>query len=167
MYALRMSKDGYRKTSMFPKTLAQCIEPVARPALKAQGLAGSRIITQWPSIVGTKLAMHCAPEKLSFPVGKRSNGTLVISVENGFAPDIQHQQPLILQRLSSYFGYQAVSRIVISHTYIPAIQKKAAKPAAKKNTPHTAIEFNSADIKDDELRKTLESFAKTLSTPST
>ena len=166
VYALPMSKDGYRKTSLFPRTLAQCIEPVARPALKAQGLAGSRILTEWASIVGPRMAKHSCPEKLSFPPGKRSGGTLVISVENGFAPDIQHQQPIILERLSSYFGYQAVARIVISHTYIH-MQNTPVKKTAKKAAalPKEITNLTNA-IEDEELRRTLQSLAKTLSEPA-
>lgn len=157
-----MSNEKFRKTSLFPKTLGQCIEPVTRPVLKSQGLAGSRILTQWPAIVGAKLAQHSIPEKLSFPPGKKAGGTLVIAVENGFAPEIQHQQPIILERLASYFGYHAVSRLVISHTYLPVTA--SAPKAGKKAKPLPAdIRSFTGDIADDELRSTLESLAKTLS----
>jgi hypothetical protein len=160
-----MGTSNYRKTSLFPKTLAQCIEPVTRPALKTQGLAGSRILTQWASIVGPKLAQHTIPEKLTFPPAKKTNGTLVIAVENGFAPEIQHMQPVIMERLAGYFGYHAVSRIVISHTYLPN-HSKTPVGASPKKTQHTIagdISQHTKDIADDELRETLQSLARTLS----
>jgi hypothetical protein len=157
-----MTSDKPRYTSLFPKTLAQCIEPITRPVLKAQGLAGSRILTEWPSIVGKKLAAHSIPEKLQFPAGKKTEGTLVISVENGFAPEIQHQQPMILERLAAYFGYQAVNRISISHTYIPS--RTTVKPAKRKAPPLPESVGHIADnVEDSELRETLKSLAKTLS----
>lgn len=156
-----MTTEKYRKTSLFPKTLAQCIEPVTRPALKSQGLAGSRILTQWSTIVGTKLAQHTIPEKLSFPPNKKTLGTLVIAVENGFAPEIQHMQPVILERLAGYFGYHAVSRITISHTYLPVTKT----PSMTKKTHAIAgnVTEHVNNIADDELRQTLQSLANTMS----
>lgn len=161
-----MSKTTYRKTSLFPQTLAQCIEPVTRPVLKSQGLAGSRIITQWAAIVGPMLAQHSQPEKLFFPAGKKTGGTLTIATESGFAPEIQHQIPVIMERLSVYFGYRAVSRITISHSYAPSRStpvKTAKKPAALP----ADISALAADIADDELRAALESLAGTLSGKAT
>jgi hypothetical protein len=160
-----MKPNKPRYSSLFPKTLAQCIEPITRPVLKAQGLAGSRILTEWPSIVGKKLAAHSTPEKLHFAVGKKTEGTLVISVENGFAPEIQHQQPMILERLAAYFGYQAVNRINISHTYLP--HRKENKPLKKKTGQLPESIANEASVVEDkELRETLQSLAKTLSKTS-
>lgn len=161
-----MSKETYRKTSLFPKTLGQCIEPVTRPVLKTQGLAGSRILTQWPSIVGMRLSQRCIPEKLSFPPGKKTGGTLVIAVENGFAPEIQHQQPMILERLSGYFGYQAVSRIVISHAYLPESRTIPITQQKKTDALPASISSYANAVEDDELRATLQSLARALSQPS-
>lgn len=146
---------------MLPKTLSQCIEPITRPVFKTQGLAGTRIISEWPSIVGTKFASHCIPQKLSFSAGKKTDGTLSIAVENGFAPELQHLQPVILDRLATYFGYKAVTRITISHTYIPEpenLPSMPLKPKLHKNTI-TITE----QIEDEELRTALTNIAKTLS----
>lgn len=156
-----MNEKTYRKSSLFPKALSACVEPLTRPVFKAQGLAGSRLLTEWPEVVGAKLARHCFVEKLSFSPGKKTDGTLTIAVENGFATELQHMQPVILERLSSYFGYKAVSRIVISHSYGPA-----AKPApkAKRAAPLPADCAHFADeVSDPELKEALQSLAETLS----
>lgn len=156
-----MSEEQKRRWSLFPKTLSACIEPVTKPVLKTQGLAGSRIISEWPAIVGAQLSSHCQPQKLSFPAGKKTDGTLSIAVENGFAPELQHMQPLILERLATYFGYKAVSRITIAHTYAPQTQKPPEpmpKPLSKASISLTE------NIEDEELRAALSNMAKTLST---
>ncbi len=150
----------FRKFSLFPKTLGACVEPITRPALKEQGLAGSRILTEWASIVGPKLAQHSLPENLSFPKGKKTGGTLVISTENGFATEIQHMQPIILERLASYFGYQAIARITISHSWVPA-KPPAPKPAPKATLPK-GTHLCTEGVEDPELREALASLAKTL-----
>ena len=155
-----MSDPKYHRHSLFPKTLSACIEPLTRPAMKANGLAGSRILTEWAGIVGPQLAAHSAPEKLAFPRGEKSGGTLTISVQNGFAPHIQHMQGIILERLGSYFGYAAVSRIVISHSWV-----QPAEPEVKPKPPTlTKASVNITDEVDDpELREALASLARTLS----
>lgn len=151
----------YRRRSMFPKTLSQCIEPITRPAFKTQGLAGSRIISEWQSIVGDKLANHCIPQKLSFSAGKKTDGTLSIAVENGFAPELQHMQPVILERLATYFGYKAVARVNISHTYTPESEKPPSPSPRKVTLSKDCINI-AESIEDEELRAALTSIARTL-----
>lgn len=150
-----------RRYSLFSKTLADCVEPLTRPILKTQGLAGSRIVSEWESIVGPQLASHTVPEKLAFTKGKKSGGTLTISVENGFALELQHMQPVILERLAGYFGYQAISRIVISHSYVPAAPEPKRIP--RRVLPRESVRITD-DIGDDDLKEALASLAKTLAT---
>lgn len=150
-----------RRYSLFPKVLASVVEPLTRPVLKTKGAGLSRLLTQWPDIVGVALAAHCFPEKISFPSGKKTDGTLTIAVENGFATEIQHLQSLLIERLASYYGYKAISRIAISHSYSPQIRRKEdhKKTAALPRNIHT----HAQNIDDVELKAALESLAKTLS----
>lgn len=150
---------GKRHYSLFPKTLESCVEPLTRPLLKTQGLAGTRILTEWEAIVGAQLASHTLPEKISFPKGKKTGGTLVISTENGFATELQHMQPVILERLAGYFGYQAISRITIAHTWMHA--PKPDKPAPRPILAPGASQL-ADDVSDPELKEALSSLAKTL-----
>ncbi len=154
------AKENYRRSSIFPKTLSQCIEPVTMPVFKTQGLAGSRIISEWATIAGNKLSDHCIPNKLSFPAGKKTDGTLSIAVENGFAPELQHMQKIIIDRIASYFGYKAVTRIIISHTYTAEAEKPVL--ANLKKLPCTCIDIVNV-VDDEELRNALSKVAKTLS----
>lgn len=155
------NKTEFRRSSMFPKTLSQCIEPITRPVFKTQGLAGTKIISEWESIVGKKLAGHSIPEKLSFPAGKKTYGTLSIAVENGFATELQHMQPVIIDRIATYFGYKAVSRVTITHSYITELKKES--PITKKNIlPVSCCELTD-EIEDENLRVALTNMAKSLS----
>lgn len=147
-----------RKFSFFPKPLSSCVEPLVRPVLRAKGLAGSRILTDWESIVGRELAAHTSPEKISFPQGKKTGGTLTIAVENGFALELQHMQAAILERLATYFGYVAVSRIAISPAVLPS-------PKPKPQTPPPALAAGSArvtGVEDEALKDALQSLARAL-----
>ncbi len=156
-----ISATSYKRHSMFPKTLSQCIEPITRPVFKTQGLAGTKIISEWASIVGDKLANHCIPQKLSFAAGKKNDGTLSIAVENGFATELQHLQPIILDRLATYFGYKAVIRITISHTYVAEPEKLSDTPH-KSKLPNKSINITE-QIEDEDLRIALTNIARSLS----
>jgi hypothetical protein len=152
---------GYkRRYSLFPKLMSQVVEPLTKPLFKSRGLAGTNFVADWPRIVGKELAGHCWPEKISFPQGKKTGGTLCVACENGFATEIQHMQPMILERLNVFYGYQAVSRLAISHSAKRATPKKAvAKQPPRAQVNPAAV----SNIDDPELKQALQSLANTLS----
>lgn len=146
---------------MFPKPLDECIQPLTQPAFSKKGLAGSRIVADWGKIAGSSLAAYCTPIKVSFPREKTTDGTLTIAVEPGFAPQLQHMEYMILERLAVYFGYKAISRIKINHTLPHAApeKKRAQQKPVLSHIPKELIE----EVNDEELRQTLLSYAETLS----
>lgn len=147
--------------SLFPKTLSQIIDPLTRPALKSRGLAGTRILTDWPQIMGPALSAYTAPEKLSFPQGQKTGGTLTIAVANGFALELQHMQPVILERINTHFGYPAVARIAITQSLMKP-SPSAAVPATSQSQESVAIPAIDA-IDDIDVKKALQSLANSLS----
>lgn len=157
-----MTTTARRKYSLFPKRLAQCIDPLTKPLFKARGLAGSQLVVEWPQVVGAELSAYCWPEKLSFSPGKKTDGTLTIAVENGFALELQHMQPVILERVNVYYGYRAVTRLAITQR-----PPRAKAPAAAATTapPLTSSQAENAvrGVSDPELKNALQSLAKTLS----
>lgn len=145
--------------SLFPKPLEKIVEPLLRPLFKSRGLAGTRILSDWPRIAGTELASHAVPEKLSFPAGGKTGGTLTIAVENGFALELQHLQPMILERINTYYGYQAVKRIAISHSFSPP-PEPAAPPSPRQAAASGA--YAVGNVADPELKSVLQSLANSL-----
>ena len=86
---------------------------IAKPVLGKQGLGEAQLLAEWPAIVGDELARHCSPIKLSFPRGERRDGTLRLRVASAAALEIQHREPVLLERINGYFGYRAVIRLVL------------------------------------------------------
>ena len=147
-----------RRYSMFSKSLKSCVEPVVRPVLKAKGNAASKLITEWEQLVGKELAAYTMPVKLTFPKDKNSEGTLTVACEGAHALTFQHIQPVLLERIASYFGYRAVSRITIEQRPVKAIAApKKPAPTPIKNLNISAI----ASVQDDELKAALSDLAKT------
>jgi hypothetical protein len=81
-------------------------------ALEAKfGGAGGDLKTRWREIVGDSLAARSEPVKL---VKARAGGaTLELRVAGPVAALIQHQAPLILDRLNLYLGEGTVARLRI------------------------------------------------------
>lgn len=91
-------------------TLHSALDKVTRPIMKMVGFYEPRIITDWPEIVGDTLAKFSTPIKLRFPQGKTNGGVLHIVVYHaGFATELSHLKPYIIEKISYYFGYKAVN----------------------------------------------------------
>jgi hypothetical protein len=93
-------------------------------ALEAKFGAGpTDLKSRWREIVGESLASRSEPVKL---VKARTGGaTLELKVAGPVAALIQHQAPLILDRLNLYLGEGAVARLRI-------VQGPLSRPAATK-----------------------------------
>ncbi len=152
-----------RRYSLFAKSLKSCVDPLVRPVFKAQGLAASKLIAEWEQLVGKELAAHTMPLKLSFAKDKNADGTLTIACSGAHALTLQHMQPVLIERIASYFGYRAVARIQIE-------QRPMTAPAPAKKTPQRAAKVvdssGIANVEDEELRTALSGLAKTFATPT-
>lgn len=111
----------------------------------------------WPQIVGSDFARFCEVEKLTFPYKQRQNGRLTVRASSAMAVAITYQEPLILEKINSYFGYQAVSKLVILQG---PLRHKPEVKLEKKEIPvptevMTEIAEQVADIEDEVLRQSL------------
>lgn len=96
------------------------------PALRKQGFAEADIVTRWRQIVGPVLADHSVPDRLRMG---RDGGTLWVTVEGAFALEMQHLQPVIIDRINGYFGFQAVSRLNLRQAPLPISSTQRSAPA--------------------------------------
>jgi hypothetical protein len=101
---------------------------IAKPILGKQGLGEAQLLAEWPAIIGEELARHCWPIKLSFPRGERRDGTLRLRVASALALEIQHREPVLLERINGYFGYRAVIRLALVQGGAPPEEGSAPPP---------------------------------------
>src|SRR5579884_1380863 len=121
-----------RKRRLFPRLLSECVEPLVAPAMREHGFAETRIIRCWENIVGPELGRHAAPHRLIHPSGQQGGGAvLVVHASGGFATEIQHMEPVILERLAVYFGYRAVAHLRIEQVAPAPTPVQAKLPSAK------------------------------------
>lgn len=148
------------------KALASAVDGVTRPIFGKRGLADGAIVHHWQTIVGERFAALTAPEKLVFPTGARHGGTLHLRVAGGgIATQLQHLEPLLVERVNSYFGYQAVGRLHFKQGPVTA----AGEPPAPEPPPLDAREEASLAaclevVDDPDLRTVLQSLGRSVIT---
>lgn len=141
-----------------PRALAAVLPKVAEPALRRRGFSAVEIMTRWGDIVGPAMAAESMPEQLTFPRGARTGGTLNVVASGAVSLEIQHMEPMILERINTYFGYGAVARIALIQGQVrPEADTRtaAAPPAALDANRRREIESSIRDIEVDELRLAL------------
>jgi hypothetical protein len=145
-----------------PRALAGVLSKVTRPIFGKRGFAGGAVVTEWPAIVGRRLAAHTVPERIAYQGGERDRGVLHLRVDSGaLATELQHLEPQLLERINGYFGYRSVVRLRIVHGPLPpaeAPQKPA--PRALDRTEEKDLADRLAGIEDDDLRTALEALGR-------
>lgn len=130
---------------------------LTRPIFGRHGFAGGAMIVDWPAIVGAAVASYTLPIRVRFAKGERSGGTLEVKVANSaFATELQHLEPLILDRINGYFGWAAVARLKLRHGPLP--RRDARVAAAAPLAPKTEARLTDAldKVDDPELKAVLE-----------
>lgn len=132
------------------------IAKIAAPALGKRGFAVAQLITDWRTIVGAEWAEKLTPDRLSFPVGERRDGTLRVRVASGLGPDVQHGAPLLLERINGFFGYRAVARLAL----VQGPPARSQRPPRRVPAPLAAPERQALDrrlamVEDPGLREAL------------
>lgn len=145
------------------------ISDFATKLLGKKGLCEIKILTAWNSIVGDDLAKYSVPERIYFAKGKRDNGILHLVVANGsYALQIGHKTTIILEKINTFFGYNAVSQIKISQNEAPfhhheetIFEDKANKKLVSDQEQNYIIEITK-DVKNLELKKRLQSLGENI-----
>ncbi|MBC6440940.1 MAG: DUF721 domain-containing protein [Rhodospirillales bacterium] len=103
------TRAGSRKTDerrrRYPIRAGLLLPEAAARAYRKHGFAEARLITDWAAIVGERLADVCVPEKLA------RDRALTVRVVPAFALELQHLEPRVLERIATFFGHPAVSRL--------------------------------------------------------
>ncbi|HEX4113665.1 MAG TPA: DciA family protein [Stellaceae bacterium] len=128
---------------------------IAGAALGKQGLGEAQLIQHWATIVGERYAQGTSPEKLSFPHGARRDGTLKLRVAPGLALEIQHSEPVLLERINGFFGYRAVTRLALRQTWLPRRDPTPRLRQLRQSETATLAD-TVAPVADDALRAALE-----------
>jgi hypothetical protein len=145
-------KSPYRRRGRGPVALGAMLPRIAGRALRRRGFAEAAIITNWAAIVGDVLARETIPQKLAFPRGENTGGTLHVRVSGAFSTELQHLAPLVTEKINAYFGYAAVAKLAMKQGPITRARaeprRKSAPPLSGPHSPELVKILSQIDDKD-------------------
>jgi hypothetical protein len=147
--------------SRFPRPLAELLETCLGPSLAAHGFASSDLLSAWPDIVGPRLAAYCEPLKLEWRSrGPRTNpddeaATLILRVESAFAIEIQHQAPVLMERINAHYGWRCVARIMLKQAPVRRALKTSQTPYSVPKTISPLVQEAVSGINHEKLQEAL------------
>lgn len=157
-------KKPYRpKRAKRVQLLSRMVESIVRPVFGKRGFSNAAIINNWHEIVGHDLARFSTPEKLTFSKDGTSGGILYLkTITGGMATEIQHLEPIIIERINRYFGYKAIIGLRLSQGPIP--QNESPAKHEIKLSPEQERELNESlsNIEDEEIRLSLSRLGKSI-----
>ena len=155
--ARKPNSSNLRKPTRMGRPVAAAAAPwLAKPAAK-RGLRDARLMAEWGSIVGSELASRSRPERLD---RRGREGVLRLTVAPGWAVEVQHLEPLIMQRINQFFGTAVVTRLALKQGPVSAsaVPKRAEAAVRPEPTPaqERALADACAQVEDPELAAVLE-----------
>lgn len=102
-------KKYYGTTGLFAQPIGKGLNKTHSQLFDKSTLELIRLGTHWPEIAG-EAAYNSRPIKLNY---SRSGATLQISASPSSALELQHMQPLLLQRTAHILGHKKVNRITL------------------------------------------------------
>ena len=127
------AKKTYRKRRLFPRTVEDVVREATKPMMDKQGKLYSALLRDWSQIVGAERAAVTRPARLQFATGDSVEATLHLDVRPAVAPEFAYITGQIIEQCARYFGYRAVTRIVLHATHGVFDDKKEA-PVTKPRT---------------------------------
>ena len=165
--------EKFRRHSRGFEPASGLLKDRIRTAGEARGFAVSRLLTQWAEVVGADIAAMALPVKIGY--GRDGFGaTLTLLTTGASAPLLQMQLPKIREKVNACYGYNAISRVIVTQTaptgfaegqvaFAPAPKPAPAPadPALRQKATATAD-----GVRDPGLRAALEALGeKVLSRP--
>jgi hypothetical protein len=160
----RPKHDSSRRKARGLLAVGTSLPKLAAPVLRKRGFAQARLITDWPAIVGDLVARETVPQKLVFPRSSRDGATLHLRVTTGFALELQHIAPQIIQRINGFFGYRAVAELRFMQGPIPPLKKPRSVSSPRlSDVAEARLQRNLEGIDNDDLRQALAALGRAVS----
>jgi hypothetical protein len=136
------------------RAIGAALPQVTKSALAKRGFAAARVIADWPEIVGPVLAAASIPERL---LRDRAGGepVLQVKVSPGAALELQHLEPLVIERINSHFGFVAVARLKLRQGHVQRPMTMAPRPKALDAATEHALAERVQGVGDGDLQSAL------------
>lgn len=160
----RKSSAHHRLLGPGPRHIGSKVRRVTNPLFKSRGLAQGDIVFRWSEIVGPDLAAFCYPMKLAGARGAHG-GTLTVRVAGAAALEFEFLVPQVIERINTYYGYQAITHVQIEQGPLPRKERKCERPMRRlSSSDEKALEVSLESVKNPELRNRLEELGRLIKT---
>jgi hypothetical protein len=140
------------------RALGATLPRLTKAVLTKRGSGFAAVVTEWAQIVGPELAAASVPERLT-----TSTGVLALRVEGAAAVELQHLAPLLIERINTFLGRPAVTRIKLVRAPLPnPPDPPPPEPGPVPPDAAAAVARAAAEIADPELAAALERFGRSL-----
>jgi hypothetical protein len=136
-----------------PKRFAEDAAGLLKHHLNGRGFAQVELVTRWAEIAGQTLSQHCFPYRLS--QGGANGSTLTLVADDRAALELQHQAPKLIDKINTYFGKPAVSKIKVVAGDIPRVPQKRAAKRPLSAEEESALAARLQAVEGPELRAAL------------
>lgn len=110
-------KKQFRKRRLFPRGLDEVVKEATKPLMNKQGKLYGALLRDWEKIVGRERAAVTRPQRLQFPTNEASGAVLHLDARPAAAPELAYVTEQMLEQCARYFGYRAITRIVLHATH--------------------------------------------------
>ena len=144
-----------------PRALASSLKSATKGIFGKRGFADGTILRDWNIIAGEHLAAHSQPEQIAYSKGSNT-GSLHLRIESGsIATEMQHLQPLLIERINSYFGFKAIDQIKITQGPLPSRKSKQQwSPRILGSEEEIGLAESLLNVEDEDLRKVLQTLGR-------
>lgn len=143
------------------KKLSDAINQTTKGIIKTRGFGDTRILTEWKNIVGADLANNSMPVRIKYPSHENGEVVLIVKVNSGWTTEFSYMEPLIIEKIATFFGAKLISRLQIMNSPISVNTQTSHKPKQKLENEFKENEnsptFFTQGIVDSDLRSALES----------
>lgn len=128
-------KKVRRPTRLFPRAIGDVVKQATKPLMDKQGKIYGALLQDWPTIVGKDRASCTRPLRLQWPSKEATGAVLHLEASAARAPELTYEIEAILEQCARYFGYRAITRIVLQPVHgvfaapAPKVEKPVAAPA--------------------------------------
>lgn len=159
--AIRASAE--RRTTGGPRAISRMLDTLIARSGRKRGFGEAALLVQWPAIAGSELAARTSPDKLVRRRG-RSAALLHLRVASGWALEVQHMAPTIIERINGFFGYRAVDdiRILQGLRENRSAPRRQPRPPRVRPTVSEALDGIVAKIENPDVAEALRDLAETV-----
>ncbi len=160
-----------------PQSLGALFPKLTKKIFEKYGFSMVQLVTNWPAIVGSELAQSTRPEKLKWPHRSKDyiddtttdqsqfkneeGATLLLRVEGPRSLEIQFASSQIIERINTFYGYKAITKIRILQAPLPKPHNQISRQNSKpRQADPENLTKNLSKIEDEALRKALYRMAQ-------